>query len=403
VQNSDRLCKEMSRDMLLLRFDTPIFGTLGNGTLEAGEDLLMDPATQSTAVESSPEHGQEGPRRLNVRPSLWRPAVLLVALVVIIALGSRKPHSSTGPTNTHPALAALVGTIPVPLVDYRWQLGVATRSYSGPAAPADSPTGRTIARLLQDEAVQEAIAESLIDHEAALHRLTVSNGDVSKSVAQLAGQAGGMVGLTHQLTTAGMTLNDLRRVTRHMILRDRLARLLGDPAWLDHLVGKSQIIYYVGDGAAGPDNVPAVLLGHPIPPFVAVDSAGKAVSPADFLGRPLILMFWDTSCYDCVDGLRMLSAFSRGHPNFAVVVLDRGEKANSVRSYLKSLHVDNLAVWLDQAGTAAANYTISSLPATFFIDAKGSMRGYNFGPIADLQSLTTQAGFAERGVNDTSS
>jgi peroxiredoxin len=402
VQNSDRLCKEISLGMLLLLLGRPIYRARGNGTLEAGEDSLIDPATQSTTAEPLPEDGQKGPRRLRGRPSLWRPAVLLVVLAVIIVLGSRTPHSSTGPTNTHPALAALVGTIPVPLADYTWQLAVATRSYSGPTAPADSPTGRTIARLLQDEAVQEAIAETLIDHEAALHHLTVSNADVSKSVAQLAGQTGGMVGLTHQLTTAGMTLNDLRRVTRHMILRDRLAKLLGDPAWLDHLVGKSQITYYVGDGAAGPDNVPAVLLGHPIPPFVAVNTAGKAVSPADFQGRPLVLMFWDTSCYDCVDGLTMLSAFSRAHPNFAVVVLDRGEKASTIRSYLKNLHVDNLTVWLDQAGTAAANYTVSSLPATFFIDAKGNMRGYNFGPIADIQSLKNQASFADRGVNDTS-
>ncbi len=148
--------------------------------------------------------------------------------------------------------------------------------------------------------------------------------------------------------------------------------------------------------------MPAVLLGHPIPPFVGVNLAGKAVSPADFLGRPLILMFWDTSCYDCVDGLNMLSAFSRAHPNIAVVALDRGESADTVRSYLENMHPGNLNVWLDQAGTAAANYTISSLPATFFIDDQGIMRGYNFGPISDLQSLENQAGFAQRGVNDTS-
>ncbi len=213
---------------------------------------MIDSATPPTTPSRSPEEEPIGSRRPRLRPPPWRPGVLLVVLVVIIVLGSRKVHAPTGPPPTPPALAALVGNVPVPLADYTWQLAVARHAYSGPSAPANSPTGRTITRLLQDEAVQEAIAETLIDHEADLHHLGVSNTDVNKAVGQLAGQAGGMVGLTHQLKTDGMTLDDLRRVTRHMILRNMLGKLLGDPAWLDHLVGKSQITYYVGDGAAGP-------------------------------------------------------------------------------------------------------------------------------------------------------
>ncbi len=362
---------------------------------------MIDPAVQSTAAESLPEEGRKGPIGRTGCPSLWRPGILLVALIVIIALGSRKSGSSTNPPSVRPALAATVGDIPVPLADYTWQLDVARRAYSGPTAPAGSPTGRTITRLLQDDAVQEAIAETLIDYEASIRHLTISDSAVNKAVAKLAGQSGGMIGLTDQLRTDGMSLDDLRRVTRHMILRDRLGTLFGDAAWLDHLVGKSQITYYAGDGAAGPDNVPAVLLGHPVPPFVAVNLAGRAVSPADYQGRPMILMFWDTSCYDCIDGLNMLSAYRRAYPNVAVVALDRGETAGTVRGYLASRGLGNLTVWLDQAGTAAANYTVTSLPATFFIDAKGIMRGYNFGPISDAASLSNQAGYAERGVNDT--
>ncbi|MGH2344351.1 MAG: SurA N-terminal domain-containing protein, partial [Chloroflexota bacterium] len=262
-----------------------------------------------------------------IRPSLLRPVGTLIALIALVVLGSRHSGSSSNSRPTPLALAAVVNGLPVPLADYQWQLTVATRAYSGPTAPPNSPTGRTIARLLRDQAVQEAIAEALIDQQAALHHVNVPSAAVNQAVAKLASDAGGTVGLADQLKTAGMTMDDLRRVTRHMLLRGRLGKLLGDPAWLDHMVGKAQITYYVGDGAAGPDAVPAILLGHPAPPFVALNSAGKAVAPADLQGRPVVLSFWASSCYDCRDQLTMLLRFSRTHPNVAVIAVDRGEDA----------------------------------------------------------------------------
>ena len=362
---------------------------------------MTDPPPPSATIAPAPGTEATRPLRPSGRPSLLRPLALLLILGAVIALGSRHPGSSSVTPAGRPALAAVVGGVPVPLADYQWQLRVATHAYSGPTAPPNSPTGRTIARLLRDQAVQEAIAETLIDREASIHRLSVSEAALNREVATLVSQAGGTVGLSKQLRTAGMTMNDLRGVARHMILRDRLATLLGDPAWLDHMVGKAQVVYYVGDGAAGPDQVPAVLLGHPAPPFVAVNLAGKAVSPADLQGRAIVLEFWAGSCYDCLDQLNMLAAFSRAHPTVAVVAVDRGETAPTVRAYQATHHLKSLPMWLDSAATAAENYTVTSLPATFFIDGQGILRGYNFGPIADMGSLRNQAGYAERGVNDT--
>ncbi|MGH2409922.1 MAG: SurA N-terminal domain-containing protein, partial [Chloroflexota bacterium] len=266
------------------------------------------------------------------RPSLWRPAILLVLLVALVAYGSRR-QTPAPPRHLGP-LAAVVNGIPVPLTTYQWQLAVATRAYAGPYAPPNSPTGRTIARLLRDEAVQEAIAETMIDSAARKHQVTVSDAEVGREVARLTSAAGGTVGLTHQLRTAGMTMADLRRVARHMVLRDRVATVLGDPAWLDHLVGHAHITYYVGDGAASPDAVPAILLGHPAPPFVAVDLAGRAVSLADLRGKAVVLDFWTTPCLDCQGDLPLLLALSRTHPHLVVVALDRQEDAATIRRYL---------------------------------------------------------------------
>lgn len=365
-------------------------GMLGRG-IHGRDPAIVEADTALVAT------GAPTPQRRS-RPSLWRPAITLVALLALVALGSRHGGSSPAPGGT--GLAALVNGVPVSMAAYEWQLQVATRAYAGPKAPPASPTGKTIARLLRDQAVQEAIAETLIDHEAALHHVTVSDAAVGREVAHLTSEAGGVAGLTHQLQIAGMSMNDLRRVARHMLLRDRLAVVLDDPAWLDHMVGRAQITYYVGDGAAGPDNVPAIELGHPAPPFVAVDLAGRAVSLADLHGRAVVLEFWSSACYACQSELPLLRDFARTHPRITVVALNRQESAQTARQFIRALGLGGLAVWLDGSGQAALNYTVTGLPATFFIDAHGILRGYNFGPLADEQSLAVQAGYAVRGITD---
>lgn len=357
-------------------------------------------ATAANARPSPEPVGQATPRRRG-RPSLLRPALTLLAVIALVIFGSRHPGSTSRPSSKPTALAAIVNGLPVPLADYKWQLAVATRAYAGPTAPPNSPTGRTISRLLRDQAVQEAIAETLIDKEALRHHMSVPSTAVNQAVAGLATRTGGSVGLAEQLKSTGMTMNDLRRVMRYMLLRDRLGKLLDDPAWLDHLVDQARITYYVGDGAAGPDAVPTILLGHPVPPFVALDLTGKAVSPADLRGRAVVLMFWATSCGDCQDQLVMLRQFAQAHSNVAVVAIDRGEDAGTVRRYLAAKHLNGLPVWMDKSAQASANYTVTSLPATFFIDKHGILRGYNFGPVSDINSLEIQARYAEHGINHT--
>ena len=304
----------------------------------------------------------------------------------------------------HPALvplAAMVGDVPVPMTDYTRQLRLATRGYRGPFAPPRSPTGGTIARILRDQAVGQAIAEALIDATARAHHLTPTAAEISAAVARLGTAAGGSAALRHQMVAAGMSDADMRWVARHTLLRDRLAALLHDPSWLDRLVSRSRITYYVGDGMAGLDGVPSIELGHPAPPFVALDLDGRAVSLADHAGRAVVLTFWATWCGWCATELPMLARFARDHPNIAVVALDLREDAASIRAYIRAHGLRGLPVWRDPDGQAADSYTATELPVTFFIDRHGIVRGYTFGPLANVGTLADQAGYAQRGVNNS--
>lgn len=330
---------------------------------------------------------------------------LLLALIAILVLAGALHRDDPSPTAlpAHPVrvpLAAMVGDVPVPMANYTRQLRLATRSYRGPFAPPRSPTGGTIARILRDQAVGEAIAEALIDAIARAHHLTPTAAGISAAVARLGTAAGGSAVLRRQMVAAGMSDADMRWVARHTLLRDRLGALLHDPSWLDRLVSRSRITYYVGDGMAGPDGVPSIELGHPAPPFVALDLGWRAVSLADHVGRAVVLTFWATWCGWCGTELPMLARFARDHPNIAVVALDLREDPATIRAYIRAHGLRGLPVWRDPDGQAADSYTATELPVTFFIDRRGIVRGYTFGPLANVATLADQAGYAQRGVNN---
>lgn len=361
-------------------------------------------------AEQAPEHTQAPATAVRPArprgPTLWRPAITLGVIIALVVAGSAHravgSHHDGAAGNAAPApLAAVVNGLPVTVAAYQRDLRMLSHAYSGPRAAADTPAGRTIARLLRDRAVQEAVAEVLIDYTAAQRGLVASDKDVAREIAAMTSAAGGPAAMRGQLASASMSTSDLRWVARHNLLRDKLAVILHDAAWLDHLVEHTTITYYVGDGAAGADAVPAIALGHPAPPFVAVDLQGRTVSLADLSGRAIVLEFWSSGCVDCQQELQLLLRFSRAHPQIAVVAIDHQDSPAIVRNYVQTNHLHGLTVWLDTTGQAYVDYTLSSPPASFFIDAHGFLRSYNFGALSGAASLETQAMHATQGTNNS--
>jgi cytochrome c biogenesis protein CcmG/thiol:disulfide interchange protein DsbE len=353
-----------------------------------------------TMARTGPSRKMIGfPRKSSLRRARG-PIILLVILAIVLApiiVLTLRPKEASKPAK----LAAIVNGLPVTFASYQRQLQYATAGYTGPGAPGTSLTGQTVARLLEDRAIQQAIAEALIDNEAAQQKLSTSSKDVDSEVAAMTKQAGGPGAMQTEMRAAGMTADAVRSIARYNILRSKLATVLHDPAWLDHLVGKATVQYFVSDGAAGPDNVPAVSLGHPAPPFVATDLLGRAVSLADLQGRVVVLNFWASWCGYCVTELPMLLTYARAHPSYYVIALNHGDDRATAQAYVEAHHLQGLTVWLDGSGDAFANYEMTGLPATFFIDKNGYLRSYNYGALADAGTLADQARLASKGLDNT--
>jgi cytochrome c biogenesis protein CcmG/thiol:disulfide interchange protein DsbE len=327
--------------------------------------------------------------------------VLATGIVVVREGAKPTPPPPQSPAAIVRGLPGLAGGLPVTMASYQRQLAYAIAGYTGPGSPGLSPAGQTVLRLLEDSAIQQAIGEGVIDYTARQRHVSVSAADVTAQVALITAQAGGPRALGVRMASANMTSADLQAVARHELLRERLAAVLHDPAWLDHVVAKATIVYYVSDGAASPDDVPAVSLGHPAPPFVAVDSTGRVVSLADLRGKVVVLSIWATWCGRCGSDLQLLEQLATAHPELRVVALDYLEAQPTVTDYVKKERLSRLSVWRDTTGGAYANYLLTDLPATFFIDRNGIMRSYNYGPLAGGQTLLDQARHALEGLDNT--
>lgn len=126
------------------------------------------------------------------------------------------------------------------------------------------------------------------------------------------------------------------------------------------------------------------------PDFTVYDLEGKPVQLSDFRGKPVVLNFWSSRCGPCQMEM----------PDFQKAYEDLGEKIHFLMVNVTDGSWDTVAsasafisknnytfpVFFDTDISAAAAYGISSLPTTYFIDAKGNGVAYGVGAL-DLETL----------------
>ncbi len=128
--------------------------------------------------------------------------------------------------------------------------------------------------------------------------------------------------------------------------------------------------------------------GDPAPDFRFQDALGQTFSLSDFQGRPVMLNFWRTDCGWCVVEMPHIQQVYETWPADELVILtiDIGEDADKVNDFLEGIDV-SLPVVLDREAEVTAQYRVSSMPRTFFIDREGLIRGIKFGAFQSLEEL----------------
>ena len=111
------------------------------------------------------------------------------------------------------------------------------------------------------------------------------------------------------------------------------------------------------------------------PDFTVLDQDGNPVKLSDFLGRPIVLNFWASWCGPCkseMPDFEKVYAKYGDRVHFLMINLtDGAQETVQSASEFTSQSGYTFPVYYDTDIVAASNYSVWSIPATYFIDAQG--------------------------------
>ncbi len=173
------------------------------------------------------------------------------------------------------------------------------------------------------------------------------------------------------------------------LLLDRLmpdwkTRYFTPSVWLNDLVmtalGQPSELRTLSAGVIGPD-------------FNLIDAKGKSLSLSQYRGKVVLIDFWQTWCPPCVEEISYLKSLQKEYEAQGLVILGISDRLDQdgIRMWRELVHDRrlNYSTLIDEKGTVAAQYNVSSYPHKFIIDRNGRLvyekRGYHRGDEEELK------------------
>jgi methylamine dehydrogenase accessory protein MauD len=124
-------------------------------------------------------------------------------------------------------------------------------------------------------------------------------------------------------------------------------------------------------------------LSKPAPAFSLPEPDGGQVDLASYAGRPVLLVFWTTSCPICQRELPMLNQME---PEFrakgiSVLTICLGGE-DEARNYLDAKRIGLKSVY-DERGRVGHGYNVSGVPGLVLIDKDGKVKRSTAGWTSD--------------------
>lgn len=134
--------------------------------------------------------------------------------------------------------------------------------------------------------------------------------------------------------------------------------------------------------------LPSLLIAKLAPAFSLQTLDGKTVTLESFKGSPLIVNFWASWCYPCLQEHPLLALAPNLFPDEkvqSVGILYQDTKENA-QGYIQK-YGEAFPVLLDVNSQTAIDYGVGGVPETFFIDREGIIRHKQQGMLT-LSTLT---------------
>lgn len=113
------------------------------------------------------------------------------------------------------------------------------------------------------------------------------------------------------------------------------------------------------------------------PDFTLRDTGGREVRLSDLRGKKVLVNFWTTWCGYCKEEMPLLQKFhdENGGGSWRVLTINITSSEKSVSQVLDYIKSNNYTfpVLLDEKGSVASLYRVSSIPASFILNEKGEV------------------------------
>jgi thiol-disulfide isomerase/thioredoxin len=114
------------------------------------------------------------------------------------------------------------------------------------------------------------------------------------------------------------------------------------------------------------------LVGHDAPDFTLRGAYGGSIDKRSFRGKPILLMFWTTSCPVCRHEMPIVDriAIDFRREGVEVIAVNIGD-TNGARDVLREFRMTNM---IDESGAAARSFKVSGMPKFVLIDSSGKVK-----------------------------
>lgn len=121
------------------------------------------------------------------------------------------------------------------------------------------------------------------------------------------------------------------------------------------------------------------------PDFTLKDFDGNNVSLSDFRGKKVFLNFWATWCPPCkaeMPDIEKIYQENKDDKDFVIIAVDLGEDEETVKNFIDQ-NKYNFKILLDTDQSVGAQYNITAIPTSFFIDRDGNITNMRRGSMGE--------------------
>ena len=132
----------------------------------------------------------------------------------------------------------------------------------------------------------------------------------------------------------------------------------------------------------------AVEVGQPLPAFSLTDSSGAVRTQLSYAGKPVLINLWATWCRPCLAELPLLDTLAARMPTWQFVAIALDPKPSTAKAWLARTHLRFPSLF-DPSGSTFEAFGLIAVPATYLVDASGTVRWSRVGALAesDLPAL----------------